>query len=89
MEETFSIAPSEDGTTTTCVDIGIIDDVIFEGDEQFLVTFGSISSDQVDVGPISQACVTIVDDDGEFPRSMSTFDSQSIRHVVVLSSHKK
>ena len=46
-----------------CVDIDIIGDVIYEGDEQFLVTFGNLPSDQAEVGAIGQACVTILDDD--------------------------
>lgn len=52
---------------TLCVNITIIDDTIYEGDEQFLVTFGNNLPDPslAGVGPITQACVTIQDDDGQ------------------------
>ena len=46
------------------MEIAINDDVIVEGDEQFLVKFGDISNDLVTVGEVSQSCVTIIDDDG-------------------------
>ena len=64
VEEEFTFDVSE-GATTVCFDININDDSVYEGNEQFLVVFGDISSDRVDIGPISQACVTIIDDDGE------------------------
>ena len=52
---------------TLCVNITIIGDTIYEGDEQFLVTFGNSLPDPslAGVGPITQACVTIQDDDGQ------------------------
>ena len=59
----MSIAPSNSGAVN-CAQILIIDDVIFEGDEQFLVMIGSISDDEVTEGDITQTCVTIEDDDG-------------------------
>lgn len=63
--QTVSVDPSDSGSIN-CAEIGIIDDVIFEGDEQFLVRFGSISNAQVTVGEIPVACVTIEDDEGQF-----------------------
>ena len=50
-------------TSRTCVDIPIVEDILYEGNEQFLVRFGNLPSAQAGVGLISQACVTIVDDD--------------------------
>ena len=47
-----------------CADIDIIGDDVYEGDEQFLVTFGNLPNDRAEVGVIGQACVTILDDDG-------------------------
>ena len=47
-----------------CVDIEIIDDSIDEYDEQFLVRFGNIPNAQAGEGPITEACITIIDDDG-------------------------
>ena len=47
-----------------CVNITIIGDIIYEGDEQFLVTFGNLPNNQTGVGPINQTCITIRDNDG-------------------------
>lgn len=49
-----------------CVDIPIISDVVYEGNEQFIVKFVNVpdAANRVGVGAISQACVTIIDDDG-------------------------
>lgn len=48
-----------------CVNITIIGDTIYEGDEQFLVTFGNLPNSQAGVGSITQACITIRDEDGQ------------------------
>ena len=48
-----------------CFDPQIIGDTLYEGDEQFLLTFGNLPNDEADVGAIAQACVTIVDDDSK------------------------
>lgn len=53
-------------TNRVCVNIPIIEDILYEGDEQFLVTFGNLPSAQAGVGRIGQACVTIVEDDSQF-----------------------
>ena len=58
---TFEVS---DSSNRRCVEIAINDDVIVEGDEQFLVKFGDISNDLVTIGEVSQSCVTIIDDDG-------------------------
>ena len=51
--------------TTLCFSIPIIGDILYEGDEQFLVTFGNLPNEEANAGPIEQACITIVDDDSE------------------------
>ena len=49
-----------------CADIDLIPDILYEGNEQFIVEFTNVpdSANRVDVGAISQTCVTILDDDG-------------------------
>ena len=51
-----------------CVNITIIEDFIYEDDEQFLVIFGNLPNSQAGVGPINQTCITIMDDDGQYHR---------------------
>ena len=51
-----------------CVNITIIEDSIYEDDEQFLVTFGNLPNSQAGVGSITQTCITIRDDDGQYCR---------------------
>lgn len=51
----------------TCVNITVFEDDVYEGNEQFMVTFGSFSSAQDGVGLIEQSCVTIVDDESKSP----------------------
>ena len=65
MSITQTFAASSAGSML-CVNITIIGDSIYEGDEQFLVTFGNLPNSQAGVGPIDQACITIRDDDGQF-----------------------
>ena len=62
-DQSVSFAPSDSGNVS-CAQIIIIDDTFFEGNEQFLVRLQSFSNNQVMRGEISEACVTIVDDDG-------------------------
>lgn len=52
-------------SSRVCFDPRIIEDSMYEGDEQFLLTFGNLPSDEANVGPIEQACITIVDDDSK------------------------
>ena len=59
-DQRVSFSPSD---SRRCAQIAIIDDTLFEGDEQFLVKLQSFSSSQVIVGEISEARVTIIDDD--------------------------
>ena len=59
------------GATETCTDIEIIDDIIVEGDEVFIV---EISSPFIPLPiDISSAIVTIIDDDSEFKLATKTF----------------
>lgn len=53
------------------MDIDIIPDTLYEGNEQFLVTFGNLPNAQVNVGQFEQACVTIVDDDSKLRNFVS------------------
>ena len=49
-----------------CVNISIIEDSLSnEIDEMFLVTFNNLPNGVL-AGPIAQACVTILDNDGRF-----------------------
>ena len=59
----LSFPPSSTGNKL-CFDVTIISDVIIEGNEQFVVKFLNVpdEANRVDVGEISQACVTITDD---------------------------
>ena len=61
--ETFSASPMGG---QLCADIDLIPDVLYEGNEQFIVEFTNVpdSANRVGVGAISQTCVTIFDDDG-------------------------
>ena len=49
-----------------CVNITLIGDMRYEGDEQFLVRFTNVpdAMNRVGLGMIPQACVTILDNDG-------------------------
>ena len=49
-----------------CANISLIEDTTYEGNEQFLVTFGNLPdvAAGVFVGLINQTCITILDDDG-------------------------
>ena len=64
--QTFEASDSGD---RRCVNIVIINDILTnELDQLFLVTFANLPDTEagVLVGPIAQACVTILDDDGRF-----------------------
>lgn len=62
-EQTVMFEPS-DNSSRQCINIQIIEDEVYEGDEQFLVNLGAISNDEVIPGDIQQVCVTISDNDG-------------------------
>ena len=50
-----------------CMPIAIIDDIIaLEGEEQLRLFFAGLPNDEAQVGPISEVCVSILDDDGEY-----------------------
>ena len=57
--ETLTFQPGEDCVcfNTTVID----DDIALEGNEQFRVIFGQ--TDKASVGDISEACVTIIEND--------------------------
>ena len=64
-DQTVSFVRS-DSSNRGCAQIAIIDDSLFEGDEQFLLRLRSFSNSQVMTGEISEACVTIREDDSKF-----------------------
>ena len=50
-----------------CGNVSIINDNLGnEGDELFSVVIRNVSSSKVSIGPNSESCVTIVDDDSEY-----------------------
>jgi hypothetical protein len=55
-----------DNSSRGCAQIVITDDSLFEGDEQFLLRLRSFSNSQVMAGEVSEACVTILEDDSRF-----------------------
>ena len=66
--ETLTFQPGED---CVCFNTTVInDDIALEGDEQFRVIFGE--TDKASVGSISEACVTIREDDGTMRPHMET-----------------
>ena len=59
--QTFEASPTGG---VLCVNFTINEDSTYEGDEQFLVMFGNLPTNEVGVGPINQSWVTIKDNDG-------------------------
>ena len=57
---------ASDVGTRNCANIPFFGDTIYEGDEQFLVTFGNLPDPDagVRVGLIYETTITILDDDG-------------------------
>ena len=53
------------GQTTATFNIPITDDMILEGDENFMLTINQTLPDGVTRGTPSEATVTIVDNDGK------------------------
>ena len=49
-----------------CANLSLISDALYEGNEQFVVGFTNVpdAANRVGLGAITQACVTIRDDDG-------------------------
>ena len=63
---TLTFELSNDGQML-CGNVSIINDNLGnEGDELFSVVITSVSSNKVSIGPNSESCVTIVDDDSEY-----------------------
>ena len=60
---TFVASPMGD---LLCANITLIDDSLYEGNEQFVVGFTNVpdAANRVGLGAIDQACVTIRDNDG-------------------------
>ena len=52
------------GQTTATFNVPITDDIVLEGDENFMLTINQTLPDGVTRGTPSEATVTIVDDDG-------------------------
>ena len=55
--------PASSGPDETCFDIDIIDDSIFEYDEEFLVNFQIAPGSNAQIGTVDSTCVRIIDDD--------------------------
>ena len=55
--------PASSGPGETCFDIDIIDDSIFENDEEFLVNFQIPPGSDAQIGTVASTCVRIIDDD--------------------------
>ena len=59
---TFAIEPTS--PRRHCVGLGILQDTIGEGMEQFELYFENLPSESADVGTPATTCVNIIDDDG-------------------------
>ena len=65
------------GTTETCIDITINDDLILEAFESFSVSLESAGDPSIEIGPLPSTTVMILDNDG-----MSRYNSHSILYSV-------
>ena len=59
----LTFVPSSD-RQRVCGKVSIYDDRLDEPNEQFSVRITQVSSSSVMIGPNSESCVTIIDDDG-------------------------
>ena len=59
----LTFVPSSD-RQRVCGNVSINDDRLDEPNEQFSVRITQVSSSSVMIGPNSESCVTIIDDDG-------------------------
>jgi hypothetical protein len=57
--------PASSGPGQTCFDIDILDDSVFENDEEFLVSFQIEAGSDAQIGAVASTCVRIIDDDDE------------------------
>ena len=64
----------EAGQTEATVSIGIVDDTVDEGMEQFSVSLTRPSAAGVYIGAIAQANVTIIDNDGEWTNEIAVWE---------------
>ena len=55
--------PASSGPGQTCFDIDILDDSVFENDEEFLVSFQIEAGSDAQIGAVASTCVRIIDDD--------------------------
>ena len=60
----LTFEPSSDGQRR-CGQVPIIDDLLDEPNELFSVRITGVSNSNVMIGMNNEACVTIIDDDGE------------------------
>lgn len=60
----ITVPVSEDGSIF-CIDLVILEDSLFEDDEQFELIFQNLPNDFATVGDIDTVCVTIADNDGK------------------------
>ena len=59
------IVPVSENGSVFCIDLLIIEDAIFENEEQFEFIFQNLPSEFATVGIIDTVCITIVDNDGK------------------------
>lgn len=65
--------PSSSGQSMVCGNVSIINDNLGnERDELFSVTITSVSSTKVMIGPNQESCVTIIDDDSEYKKIVTS-----------------
>lgn len=61
-----------DNSNRECARILIIDDFLFEGDEEFLLRIQPFSNSQIMRGAVPEACVTILEDDSKLYLELET-----------------
>ena len=59
------IVPVSENGSLFCIDLLILEDSMFEDDEQFELFFQNLPSEFATVGDIDTVCVTITDNDGK------------------------
>ena len=75
---TFTVdSPAGPPSPFECVDIGILDDTVLEGDHEFTVIIIDTSDDAPINAMSSTTTVTILDDEGLKLTHMSTYHSES------------
>ena len=64
MSLTITIPVSDNGSVF-CIDLLIVEDSVFENDEQLELIFQNLPSEYATVGDIDTVCVTVTDNDGK------------------------